>query len=373
MSRNKRAFSLLKMGVLCLALLLLTTACAREPEKQAQLAEDLPNTEQPNYKTVQVELGEYEKQGTGSASVIYLLKSELRWEKNNACYQEAMVAAGQKVKAGEVLMRFDVEADQVGLESLKLQLRRTKENVAAEKERWQDAIAAQLAEAERLQEQESQKHEAEIAKLKADKLQAEYDQYLYQSRQETERIEEQISEMEQSARENVLTAPFDGVIESVTRLNEGDKVTPGQVLVTMYATDKLMLKADNTSGKLRYNMDVTVTVGNKSNQVSYSGRVVAAPNILPSSVSQDLTLIELDEEVTPEELKGALSYRCATEALQNILVVDRKAVHTEDNKAYVNVLENDMVQKRYVVTVVNSGETIWILDGLSEGQTLILD
>ena len=42
-------------------------------------------------------------------------------------------------------------------------------------------------------------------------------------------------------------------------------------------------------------------------------------------------------------------------------------------ESYVYVLENDTLHKRFVVTKRDGGQTVWILDGLSEGQTLVLD
>ena len=370
----KKILSLLEIAALCLAFMVFTAACAQKQEKQDLLTDKLlTSKEQANYKTVQVEIGGYEKLGTGKASVIYLLKSELCWEKDNAYYAEAVVRAGQEVKEGDVLVRFDVKEDRVELESLKLQLLRKKEDTAEEKESRLAAIEDAKAEAKALRKQESKDYEAQIAELQIKKLQAQYEQFLYQSEKEVSQMEERISEIEQSMQENVLTAPFDGIVDAVTRYNEGDKVAPGQVLVTMYATDRLLLKAEGASGKLRYNMDVIIEAGNANNRASYSGKVIAAPNILPASLSQNLTLIELDEKVTPDDLKGNISYQGKTEELQNILVVNRDAIQKEDEKTFVNILEGGTVQKRYVVTAINNAENVWILDGLSEGQTLIVD
>ena len=40
---------------------------------------------------------------------------------------------------------------------------------------------------------------------------------------------------------------------------------------------------------------------------------------------------------------------------------------------YVYVLEDGIVKKRYVVTGFSNSSQVWILDGLSAGQTLVLD
>ena len=56
-----------------------------------------------------------------------------------------------------------------------------------------------------------------------------------------------------------------------------------------------------------------------------------------------------------------------------MLLVDWRAVDSENGKSYVYVLEDDMVQKRYVAPGLNNREKVWILDGLHEGQTVIAD
>jgi len=179
--------------------------------------------------------------------------------------------------------------------------------------------------------------------------------------------------MEQAAQRNVLLAPHDGVIDSVTKLQTGDKVARGQVLITMHATDKVLLKAERSSENLRYNTDVIIRIGNIDSPSIYTGKVIVAPNILPTGVSQDMTLIEVDQEIAEKDLKKVIKYEGTVEALSNVLVVDQRAVQREDGKFYVRILDGDTVQKRYVAAVKVNTEKMWILDGLSEGQLLIVD
>ena len=75
----------------------------------------------------------------------------------------------------------------------------------------------------------------------------------------------------------------------------------------------------------------------------------------------------------PNELTGTLKYQYNAEELRDVLLVDWSAVEAEKGKSYVYVLEDDMVQKRYVVPGLNNREKMWILDGLREGQTVIAD
>ena len=141
----------------------------------------------------------------------------------------------------------------------------------------------------------------------------------------------------------------------------------------MHSTESFYLVADDASGRLRYNAEVTVEAGKRNDRKTYEGRVVAAPSILPSSVPQGMALVELYGDIPVEALEGNLQYQFNVEELQDVLLVDWRAVDSENGKSYVYVLEDDMVQKRYVAPGLNNREKVWILDGLHEGQTVIAD
>lgn len=373
MSRNKRIGLLpMKRKRLAAALMLLMvlplSACGDSTQEQTLYPEELMVPEQANYETVSVEMGQYVKTGKGSVVVYYPVTAELSWEKSNASFREILVKKDQKVKKGEVLAIFDIDVSKADLEELSLKLTRTVEDMEAEKEERLSAIEDAKKAAEGLTGRSLR-----IAALKTEKLQTGYEQFIYQSEREIAQIKERMEKLEDEIENNTLTAPYDGVIDTVISYHPGDPVVANQVLITMHATDKYYFVADDYSGNLRYNMEVTVESGKKNDRKSHAGRVVAASNVLPASVSQGKAMIELYEDILPEELDGTLTYQCNAEKLQDVLLADKGAVNREDEKYYVYVLWEDMVQKRYIVQGAANTEAVWVLDGLSEGQSLITD
>ena len=71
-------------------------------------------------------------------------------------------------------------------------------------------------------------------------------------------------------------------------------------------------------------------------------------------------------------MKGGIKFRATLEEVRDILVLERKAVEREDGKEFVYVLDGDTVQKRFIKTAEGTVD-VWVLDGLTEGQTLIVD
>ena len=381
MSKNDNGKRFLKVMCLIGAFVMCLTGCGKEQEKPMASIEVLLTSDEANYKTVQTRLGDYQKVSTGNASAIYLVHSNLYWEYSAACFTECLVKPRQKVKQGDELMRFETEEDRLQLETLRIQLERKKDAFEEEKAKMLEELYAAKEKAKMLEElyaakekaKELKKEDLTIAQLKIEKLQARYEQFLYEHDKEVRRIEQQIAELKEEGKANVLTAPYDGVIEDVAGLYEGDQVYNGQWLVKMYSTDRLLLKADRAADKLRYNMDVMVETGKGDTLKTYQGKVIAAPNILPLSLSQDLILIELDGEIEEAQLKVGFRFRGISEDVQEILMVERGAIQQEDGKEYVYVLDGDMIQKRYVETALSASDAVWILDGLEEGQTLIVD
>ena len=199
-------------------------------------------------------------------------------------------------------------------------------------------------------------------------------------------LDKKVKEQKELMTNTELVAPIDGIIGSIPYNFEGEKVEAGKELITMYATNTVLLKVSRAGEKLRYNMDVTVTKGSGSNAKQYTGRVISAPNILPGSLGQDYALITLDQEMTLEDYgyqtKGPgrgygfmtkMEFGATYQELKDVLLVNKNAVRKEDGKYYVYILEDGAVHKRYVSVGLSGKTHYWVLDGVSEGQDVILD
>lgn len=349
---------------------LLLTACAQtDPQGHLTFPEvELTAPAEANYQTATVELGDLVSSVTGKLTVAYLHKADLSLNQSGARFKEALVKKKQEVKQGDILITFDTQVSEADLTELRLQRQRKWEEYLAGKEKRLAAIEAAKAKAQLLTS-----YDLQIANLEIEKLQAQYEQYIFQTTRSVYAIDDKIVALEEKANNNVLVAPFDGVIDSIVSFQTGDPVTSGKVLITMHATDTLLLQAKDAERLLRYNLPVTIGSGSKSSMKLYSGRVVAAPNILPVTISSDLVLVKFDEDITEDQLSKYLSFEANNLVIQNVLTVPKRAITRENGQTFVYVLEDDIIQKKYVVTRSDSGANAWVQEGLSAGQTLIID
>ena len=296
------------------------------------------------------------------------MQGERRWTEGSVRFDEFYVTSGTEVSKGDVLARFTTEENQVALEEKQLALERAQRDFTLGKQQRQDQIKQAEAALNGLSS-----YEARIQALNIQKLQSQYDQYVYQTEYSLAAQQEEIQKLQSQISETVLVAPFDGIVDSVVSFNQGDKVDPSQVLVTMYASDRLLISAEDAEGAYRYNMPVTVQIGNNDEVETYTGRVISASNILPAALKQGQALIELDGKLDPALAKRKVAVTGNDVDLHNVLLVNRSAIKKDESRRYVYVLDGETVKKRYVVEGENNMSTTWILDGLTEGQTLILD
>lgn len=362
MSRNN------KKSIYLLAVCMLLTGCQGNSVTQEEMNEELILPQQANYRTVSAEMADYVKTGKSAGSVEYPVRVKLAAQKDDSRLREVLVSKGDEVKQGDILAILETEENAVELEELRVALTRAEENLIKGQTSRQSDIQDAREEAE-----EYSDYKLRMAELQIEKEQIAFEQFVYQTEFEIEQLKKQIGELEEEAQKNILTAPFDGIIDGVGDFKTGDLVDKDDVLVSMFSPETFQVEVTDAIGSLRYNADVTITTSSTDGEKEYSGVVVSAPNILPGELSQESIWIRFNEDVEFKKTWGNLYCSYDTEQLQNILLVDKGAVDREEGKVYVYVLDGDAVQKRFVMVGLSNMESYWVLDGLEEGQSVILD
>jgi multidrug resistance efflux pump len=169
--------------------------------------------------------------------VYYPVSANLTWDTANAKLQEMKVKKNQQVIKGDVLAVFEIATSEAQQTELQLQLQRKNEEFAKGKTTRLTAIQTaktNLAEQSSLQRK--------IAELELAKLEIAYEQYVYQTEREIATLQERVDRFLKTQTDTVLLAPFDGVVESVASVREGEKVKVGQVILSMYSEEEVYLR-----------------------------------------------------------------------------------------------------------------------------------
>ncbi len=276
--------------------------------------------------------------------------------KLNARIVEVLVHPGDKVKKGAVLARLD-----------------DRELRAAQQAAQAAQAAAQAQAAEALQE------EKRITDLydKQAATRQNYDAVLAQAKSAHALANQAASAAQQSAvllSENVLYAPFDGIIGE--RLHEpGDMGLPNQPILTLLKPDDLRLEAavaSHCAEALKLGMAVTVRIDVL--QRSLTGKVdEIAPETDPLTRSQAIKISLPNAPGLQQGQFGWLQLACPAEgaAAAPVLLLPTTAIVHYGQLQAVKVVEGQQWHIRHIRTGKYYGQQVEVLSGLHEGETIL--
>lgn len=323
--------------------------------------EDLIVPEVIEYETFEVSTGSLSSFTNGRGNVEYVKSRKLSWDVANCVVNKVYVTDGSNVKQGQPMISFIGTENSTALEARRLELSQFEMEIAEQKTNMLTAI-----DEARLAAQELTSYERTVADLQVQKLQLDYDKYVYETDIELKELRQTLAEMEFAAEEKVLEAPFDGEVKLLSKKASGDTVAAGEELIELFSYEEfILILADD--GSLRYNMDVTIDMMGGT----YSGRVITAGNILPSFVSDQTVRVKINEHIDAKRITGPIRYTAYPQRVQDVLQVQENFIVHQGTSKYVQVLDGDVIRKRYITVGLTNRKAFWILDGLTEGQILI--
>ncbi len=325
-----------------------------------------------NYKTTVAENGAYVKSGMSSAYLVYPTEYEVRYNGAPARFVEYNRKRGESVKKGDLLATFIPIRDEVSITQLRLSLTRTRENYESGLKDYEKTIA----DAERNLAQATDAHSREIMRLKLEKANLQLEKYRFEAENSISDRKKALDELLASYESYHLYAPADATIAETTYLRDNEIVYDNTPLIWLYDPMDVLFGVNDNNNMLRYNMEISVSVGMNNRRVTSVGRVVSAYNVLPSAASGNQVLIrvtDFDEEQMKNLTRPSVEFESVR--ISNVTVIDRKAVSLYSGRYFVYKLAADgMVSKRYVNYFTGNAATgAWLLQGVEPGETLILD
>lgn len=261
---------------------------------------------------------------------------------------EVNLKAGQSVKAGEVLMRLD-DSD------LRAKLQQAKAAVtAAEAARAQAAADekrfAQLVESNAISRQEYERAATALRAAEA----------------ELRRAEETVNEVQATLDWATVRAPMDGVVID-KKVDVGDLVTPGQLLLTLFDPKRMQLVAsvrESLAVQLQVGQNIDVQIEGLKKQCS--GTI---SEIVPEAESASRAFQVKVTGPCPTGIYSGMFGRILIPLQEEeVLVVPRGALRLVGQLELVNVVQDGRVERRAVRKGRELGEDVEVLAGLAEGE-----
>ncbi len=176
---------------------------------------------------------------------------------------------------------------------------------------------------------------------------------------------------------NNVCAQYNGVITSV-ELAAGDSIYTGDVLVSLYNMDEVSMTVTVDEDDM-----TDISVGSQANisftaypNTTFTARVSEIADAVASSdgsVTYDVTVtLQGDVSGLFQGMTGDITF--VTEETKDVLYVSKRAIITDNDKSYVKIRnEKGDIEKKEVVTGFTDGINIEIVEGLSEGDVVLIE
>ena len=190
------------------------------------------------------------------------------------------------------------------------------------------------------------------------------------SREEQVRRQESVTaELRQKVDALTVRAPFDGMVASVM-VQDRDAVAPNQAIVTVVNLSSFELELalpEEYASETAIGTPATIDFEGRE----YAGRITA---VSPEVVNSQVTATVVFTGATPAGLKQSqrLTTRLVYESKKNVLKVPRGAFFESGGGRNAYVVSGSLATKRPVTFGVSSVNEVEVVDGLREGEKIVV-
>ncbi len=359
-----------------LILLLLSTLFVSCDSDDAILDEELFVPTEFSYETKSLEIGNYIDESTSQTDIVFAHDRELYYD-GHAYFSEFFVRADQMVKKGDRLASFYTENSAVPLEEKQIELRREQDSITSLTQSYNTQYRIN---SEILGTLTAGTEDYTIQLLSMEKERFSYEQNIFVTQNNIDRLTEEIAEIREEMDTQYLLAPFDGMIVMTGFLEAGDLVDPTRIVVGMVDIQNLLLKIKNPKG-FRYGDSVDIEVRYGREELFLTGKVISSPVILPQEYREESYYVRIDgiENLTDTIIEAYNSFAVfvevtsVSEYIPDTLLLDKSLATNEADKKYVNILEDGVVKKRYFTSIFDNKDYYAVIDGLTEGQEILVE
>lgn len=265
---------------------------------------------------------------------------------------EIQLKAGQEVKAGDILARLDDTDLKAKLQQAKAALagvEAAQAQAANDEKRY-----ARLFESKSISRQEYEKAATALRAAEAELL----------------RAQEAVKEVEATLEWATIRSPIDGTVID-KKVEAGDMVTPGQILVTLFDPKRMQLVA-SVRESLKRRLEVGKAVGVQIEGLDKQC-VGTVSEIVPEAQSASRSFqVKVTGPCPPGLYSGMFGRILVPLEDEELLVIPRQAVRQVGQLELVDAVQNGRASRRAIRTGRTLDGDVEVLSGLREGEQVVL-
>ncbi|MBQ6026231.1 MAG: efflux RND transporter periplasmic adaptor subunit [Lachnospiraceae bacterium] len=363
----KRAACFLAAAALCIPLTVKGTAADSDTLYFGALEEKVAQ----NVKTTKVTKGEFFVTGAVQGSLEFSSNQYVMCDVSEGVvhFQEMLVSQGDTVKKGDPIASIYVTVDEIEKEEVQRNLDAARKNL----DEYKADTRLLLNQYKKALNQGSER-DRRLAQISYDRL---YDSYKKELEKREARIDEyviRLAQIESIENTKTVDAPTDGVIGFTNRMRKGEVLGRWSFLCAINDPSNVRVVVEGGSDLLRYNMPVKIVQSTGNRNVELTGRVVTMKSTAASvNLMARNDIIEIYGDVSTLMPGADVSVKFDKIYVEDALIVPKNALKSDKKGQYLNVYINGFSSKRYVVVGGADSMNYWIVFGVEEGDTIILE
>lgn len=369
LSKKLEITSFILSGIIGMSLLLSATSHIQAANANANSDED----EGPAFQTgdqVEVMRGDFII-SRDQSPYLYLPKQEsLHFEHANAILASVEVRRGDMVEAGDILMTFEREEDLAASEARRIELERLRSQIEQEETQIQN----QLKDLRAAVAAEPDTHQKAILRIDIQIAEEQLQWQQSSNERRLEALEEADREATADLEVTELLAPFAGEIVDITSRKIGDRLDPWEYMGRIIGQEPFLLQVDNSYNEFRLGEQVSIMHGPARERESMQALVVADQSLLDPELVNPTAWLAI-EAVDAREAIQAINPKVQAnqEAVKDVLLLPRRAVMRQNQDFFVNLSTDSGIVRRYVQVGNWNPDVYWIIDGLEEGDSVVIE
>jgi RND family efflux transporter MFP subunit len=265
---------------------------------------------------------------------------------------EVQLRAGQNVREGDVLVRLD-DAD------LRAKLQQSRAAVASAEATYAQALRDEKRYSDLVKSNATSRQDYEKAATAVRASQA-----------ELQRAEGVVNEVQATLEWATVRSPLDGTVVD-KRVDVGDLVRPGQILVTLFDPKRMQLVA-SVRESLAHRLEVGQSIGVEIEGLNKQSRGTISEIVPEAQTASRAFQVKITGPCPAGVYSGMFGRVLIPLDDEQVLVVPRAAARNVGQLELVDILDGGRSSRRTIRTGRTFTDDVEVLSGLHEGEQVVV-